>query len=318
MTTLLRDRSVAERKGRAMGTDAHVVVSGRCGEELADHGAHLLLDLERRWSRFDAFSDVSAMNARSGTWVKVSAETIDLVVRAITAWHLTGGRFDPTVLEGLRRLGYDRPFTDLAVAGESAADAGPLAGRDHPLATPGCAEVEVDLDRSAVRLPPGVGFDPGGIGKGLAADRITAELIRAGADGALVNLGGDVRVRGASPTDDAWVVTVVEPAWHRLPITTVALVDGAVTTSTTLRRRWTDGSGDERHHIVDAATGRPSAERSTDAVIATAIAADGWWAEAASTASIGRPAAHLANVETLRVTANGEQERSPGFARFER
>ena len=56
-------------------------------------------------------------------------------------------------------------------------------------------------------------------------------------------------------------------------------------TSTTLRRRWSAGTG-RRHHILDPRTGRPIDER---AVLSTVVAADGWWAEAVATALIVDP-----------------------------
>src|SRR5207245_497499 len=95
---------------------------------------------------------------------------------------------------------------------------------------PGAEDIEVT--DNMVRLPPGVGFDPGGIGKGLAADIVTDELMQAGADGACANLGGDVRVRGAGPTGAAWTVSVEHP-WSERSIIHLGLADGAVATSTT-------------------------------------------------------------------------------------
>ena len=50
----------------------------------------------------------------------------------------------------------------------------------------------------AVRLPLGVTIDLGGIGKGAAADEVSAGLLAAGVPGVtgvLVNLGGDLRAR---------------------------------------------------------------------------------------------------------------------------
>src|SRR4029078_51858 len=57
--------------------------------------------------------------------------------------------------------------------------------------------------REAVRLPAGTGFDPGGIGKGLAADIVVDEIRADGADGVCVNPGGDVRVDGPSPATNS-------------------------------------------------------------------------------------------------------------------
>ena len=76
-----------------------------------------------------------------------------------------------------------------------------------------------------MRIPAGVGFDPGGIGKGLAADLVADETMAGGALGVCVNMGGDLRVRGRSPDSESWTVAVE----HQLapePVVMVALSGG--------------------------------------------------------------------------------------------
>ena len=96
-----------------------------------------------------------------------------------------------------RRIGYGRRFATL----------------DRPVAAPapvrrhgGATDIDVDPDDRIVTLPAGARFDPGGIGKGLAADLVADELRSFGAAGVCVNVGGDLRVAGAAPgAGDAWV-----------------------------------------------------------------------------------------------------------------
>ena len=147
-----------------MGSDAHViVVGGPCG--LDEQARRRIDDLEQRWSRFRPDSEVSELNRRAGVPVRVSGETIELIERAVDAWLLSGGTFDPTVLGAVIRAGYDRSFDELGPA--------PPPGRS-PLGI-GLADIEIDGD--TVRLPAGTGFDPGGIGKGLAADIVVEEVL---------------------------------------------------------------------------------------------------------------------------------------------
>src|SRR4029077_21278987 len=103
---------------------------------------------------------------------------------------------------------------------------------------------------------------------------VVDELLAAGAGGACVNLGGDVRVAGASPRGGA-CTCATEHEWSTCPLVRAGLVDGAVATSTTLRRAW-HVDGEPRHHLIDPATGRPSA---TDLTAATVIAGEAWQAE---------------------------------------
>jgi thiamine biosynthesis lipoprotein len=249
-----------------MGTVAHVVVVGN--SSLVARAFARLDDLERRWSRFRPESEISRMNRHAGEHVVVSPETFLLVERAKQGWVHTGGLFDPTVLPALRAAGYDRDFR--AVRSHA-----PAIRTVDPGPSPGCEHVECDALLRAITVPPGVEVDPGGIGKGLAADLVTEELLDAGAHGALVNVGGDLRVRGEAPRGGAWDVAVHDPARPAREVARIALSDGAVATSSRAQRCWSTRTG-LMHHLIDPRTGRPGATRFATA---TAVAADGWWAE---------------------------------------
>jgi thiamine biosynthesis lipoprotein len=294
----------AESDFRAMGSDAHViVVGGHPG--LVKEAQGRIDDLERRWSRFLGDSETCELTRRAGHFVTVSPDTVLLVQRAIDAFRLTGGAFDPTVLGDLIRAGYDRSFDLLG--------ADPRPG--YSLLEIGAADITIDGSR--VRLPPGTGFDPGGIGKGLAADIVCAEMIDGGARGVCVNLGGDVRVRGAGPDGQAWTVGVEHP-WSDAPLALVGLAEGAVATSTTLRRRW-EIDGQSRQHLIDPQTGLPS---ETDVTLATVIAAEGWMAEVLAKAVVLAGSVHPFDLlggtgaEALAVDASGQIQSTPGLATY--
>jgi FAD:protein FMN transferase len=254
--------NVVARQWRVMGSDAEIIVVDGPSGSLA-HARHRLGDLERRWSRFVTSSDVSRMNRHTGRSVTVSADTRLLVATAIDAWRESGGAVNPTVLGAVVRAGYDASFDDLT---ERVAEPASL------LAMVACTDIAIDGE--TVTLPAGTGFDPGGIGKGLAADVVAIELREAGAAGVCVNVGGDLRVSGLGPTGGGWTIAIDTPLGDRT-IVDVGLGDGAVATSTTARRRWRI-AGRERHHLIDPATGRPS---TTDLVQATALSAECWLAE---------------------------------------
>ena len=205
-----------------------------------------------------------------------------MLARAVDAWHDTGGRYDPTVLAALEAAGYDRDFD--AVARTGGAD-----GPTGPGTAPGCGDVELDDLVRAVRLPLGVTIDLGGIGKGAAADEVSAGLLAAGVPGVtgvLVNLGGDLRARGDAPAPHGWVVDVDDPLrTGRAGL--LALGEGAVATSTRLRRTWTRGDR-SLHHLIDPRTGAPA-----DAGLAsvTVVAGEAWRAEVlAKAAFVAGPA----------------------------
>lgn len=293
-----------ELKFRAMGSDAHVVVVG--GPPNGAMQARARIDeLEQRWSRFIADSEISALNRNAGQLVKVSDDTRLLVERAIEAWRISGGSFDPTVLGSMIRAGYDRSFDTLGDA--------PSAGISALLL--GCTDIEVT--ERGVRLPAGTGFDPGGIGKGLAADLVADETIAAGADGVCVNLGGDLRVRGCAPEGNGWTVDIEHPSSSE-PFARVGIREGAVATSTTLRRQWTvDGA--PRHHLIDPATGLPS---DSDLTLACVITAQAWAAEVLAKAVLLRGSSHPFDLlggtgaQAVVIDSEGRIDATDGFAAY--
>jgi FAD:protein FMN transferase len=295
---------------RAMGTDVHVIVVGGDEHALVRRAQERIVELEHRWSRFLPASEISALNRHAGSFVSVSNDTRQLVTCALDAWRATGGLYDPTVLGALIRAGYDRSFDELARR--------PRSGTSE--LAQGAQGVEIRGNE--IRLRAGTGFDPGGIGKGLAADMVAEELRAAGADGACVNLGGDVRVFGQSPNqatggDAAWTVDVDMPSMTT-PVARVGIADGAVCTSTSLQRRWVVGD-EPRHHLIDPTTGEPS---TSTIVAATVVAASAWAAEVTAKALLLRGAPHHfdllapSGAEALVVHADGRVEQTFGLAAF--
>lgn len=243
-----------------MGTDCHVVVVGGGPVDL-DLARDRVEELESKWSRFRADSELSRVNTRPGRPVRVSAETVAVVAAALAAWHTTNGRFDPTVLDALEAAGYDRSFAD----GLDRPD-----GPGVPRPVPGCADIELDAIVGALTVPSGIRLDLGAIAKGFAADLVAAELIARSAAGALVNIGGDLRAIGTGPTGDGWTVAI-----DHVPGAAVVVSNGGLATSSTTRRRWRRG-GSDQHHVIDPATGRPAVigERTATVFAPTAARAE--------------------------------------------
>lgn len=276
-----------------MGSEAHVLLAGGGAEDLA-YARQRIASLEALWSRFLPDSEISRLNATGSQ--RVSVETLELVHLAVEGFEATDGLFDPTILDALIASGYDRTFDDLDPNG-------PRGTR--PIAVPGCDAITFDGDR--IVMQPGATFDPGGIGKGYAADLVCEELrARPGVRGACVNLGGDLRVAGAGPDEEPWVIEIEDP-FGRAPLGVVALEDGAIATTSRTRRRWRRG-GAEHHHVIDPRSG-VSADGGLASV--TVIAGDAWWAEVVAKAIFVGGAEHAgaitrgAAVESFVVADDG-------------
>lgn len=263
-----------------MGSEVDILVQVAGHEDvtvLLDRAVRRLERLELTWSRFLVDSELSRLN-RAGTPTVVGADTMQLVERCVDAWAGTGGRFDPTTGPALVAAGYDRTFDELVATDDRQLSA------TGPPSIPGCGGIGLVAELGVVHLPVGVSIDPGGIGKGLAADIVAGELVGSGADGALVSVGGDLRASGRAP-GGAWEVeldhgTAATNASGTGAVGRIGLAEGAIATSSILRRRWRS-SGGTAHHVIDPRTGRPTAGA---ALACTVIAGEAWWAEALATA----------------------------------
>lgn len=311
-----------ERIVQAMGTTAHLLVNGgRPG--LVERALDRVEELEARWSRFRPDSEVSRLNALPDVPVVVSPETYRLVERAIDGWRMTDGLFDPTLLRELRAAGYDRSFellgADSAVIARPVG-APPVPSRPEGATTRlGAGAIHLDPMVGTVRIDADVEFDPGGIGKGLAADLIVEELLASGATGAMVSLGGDLRAEGAAPEGSGWVVAVADPSDPDRVVATLALDCGAVASTWRTTRRWLASDGVTRHHLIDPRTGA-SAETGLAGV--TVVAGRGWEAEVLAKAAFlaGRagtaPLLGGRHAAALLVTDDGTTYESGDLASF--
>lgn len=313
-----------------MGSRAHIIVVGG-DEALLDQAVDRVEELESRWSRFRSDSEISELNRRAGEFCSVSTDTSLMVERAIELWRMTGASVDPLVLGAVVEAGYDRSFETLAEL-HSRASSNVLP---EPWTMIACTDIEVDRDSAdrdsadrnsvigqlsagpdRIRLPHGSRFDPGGIGKGLAADLIVSELLMAGAAGACVNLGGDLRVDGAAPQEGGWTIAIEHPI-TATPLFQIRIADGAIATSTILRRIWTM-NGEHRHHLIDPMTGQPSA---TDLVQASVVCGQAWVAEGLAKAILLHGSDHPFDllpdgIEAVAIHRNGQVIASDGMHRF--
>lgn len=241
-----------------MGSACRVVVEASdsgASHRLAGGAQRRVEELERRWSRFLEDSEVSRLNAAAGMPVVVSPETVQLIQTALAANAVTEGLFDPLLLRPLLAIGYDRSHEQLdEVGGVGSVAAGP---RQPAKARPPAASVvDLEPDTGLVWLPEDAAFDPGGLGKGLAADIAARQLVEAGAHWVVVELGGDIAVGGRSVEHWGAPIEVVDPRSGGLAAQLLVHA-GGVATSSRLRRRWVDDEGVERHHLLDPRTAAP-------------------------------------------------------------
>jgi len=226
-----------------------------------------LQELEKFWSRFDAHSDISRLNSAEGDTVEVSFDTALLLSYMAQAWSVTNGLYDPTLLRSMLENGYEKSLSGFGIT----------ALPESVLLKGDTSKISVTAKGGSweARLPKGTAVDPGGIGKGLAADIVAEELTRDARDGigVAVSVGGDVRVIGVPRSIG------VEHPYTRETIEHVMCADGAVATSGLWSKELRAGAS----HVIDP---RTLCTPQHSVVQVTVAAGTCVWAEALATACL--------------------------------
>lgn len=160
-------------------------------------------------------------------------------------------------------------------------------------------------------------LDVGAVAKGYTAQRICEKLRAAGADSALISIGGNVQTIGGKGNGSAWRVGVQSPDTskgqsylHVLKLQDLALVTSGI------YQRFYEVDGVRYHHIIDPATLMPREEFAS----VTILSPNGAEADALSTAVFNMSLEEgqeliesLENTEAFWVYEDGREVFSSGF-----
>jgi len=260
-----------------MGTIARVVViadSKKTGNLCIEKAFDAIEKIEGLMSYYKEDSEISRIN-RDGfkEAVTVSADTFYLIKRSIQFSELTKGAFDITV----------GPLKDLW---QNAADTNAVPTEqqlEQVRAKVGYEKIILNESDLSVRFAvEGMKLDLGGIAKGYAVDEAMEIIIRTGCQGAMVDLGGNIRCFGTTAKGEKDRLIGIQNPDVNSPnqnILTLKLTGQAVATSGNYRRFFQINGG--RHsHILNLTSGE-SAEELSSVTIITEQATD---ADALSTA----------------------------------
>jgi thiamine biosynthesis lipoprotein len=238
---------------RAMNSDIVLAAEGEASQvESGFVAAQNFIEVsEKRFTRFSEHSELSRLNRSSGNWFQASPDFFEVVKDAVFYFHKTNGLFDPSILPSLRNAGYIHTMDEIRRVGTA-----PQPARHLPVSVSTFASVELNETNSSIRLPADMQIDLGGIAKGWIAER-AARLLNQYASACAVNAGGDMFLIGYPHGQDCWEVALEDPRDPQIDITLLLLEEGAVATSSVVKRAWKQGDV-SRHHLIDPQTGEPA------------------------------------------------------------
>ena len=284
---------------KCMGCEVRIVVGVALSSDLVPPAEAVgdaeewLREFDASLSRFKPESELSCLNADERSEVPASALLCAAVSAGVWAAEQTDGLLDPTLVDQLEAAGYATSRADSEpVSIAEALSAAPPRQPAHPNPHSRWRELRVDMERNVISRPPGLRFDTGGIGKGLAADALARRL--EGYDRVAVDCAGDIRLGGPGLREAPFDVEVEHPLTGEVA-DVIRMAGGGVATSGLGSRLWRLDSGGFGHHLLDPATGLPAW---TGLISATALAPSALEAETLSKAALlggpPRPERYLA------------------------
>lgn len=247
--------SPVKLEGNIFGSFYQVTISDPLtqGEalELEDGIQTVLEDVDAAMSIYREDSELMAFNdAPPGDWQPLSDELIEVLAIGQAVAEQSDGAFDVTIggLVNLWSFGSEaRP--------EETPDADTLAER---LALIGPESVELDVEALQARRLRDVFVDLGGVAKGHATDRVADYLDQNEIGHYLVNLGGDLVVRGYRDGEaEPWKIGIEAPledrqeAQHILPLHDISVASSGD------YRNYFEEDGRRYSHTIDPRSGRP-------------------------------------------------------------
>jgi thiamine biosynthesis lipoprotein len=223
-------------------------------------------------NHYDPDSLISAFNGLAeDTPLEVDWDFAYVLTAALALGEVTQGAYDVTV----------SPLTNLWGFGPAGPTRFPAeTAVSSALGRVGVGHLNWQPDvRLLTKLTPGVALDFSSIAKGYAVDLAADTLDELGVVHYMLEVGGEVRVRGVSPRGDAWRIAIErpEPGLRRSVQVALSLVDTGVATSGDYRNFF-EHEGVRYSHLIDPRDGYPVQHDviSVTVVHGSAMMADAW------------------------------------------
>jgi thiamine biosynthesis lipoprotein len=318
------EQGKATLHGPTMGSTFTVVLAGSdfdlegLGQLQTAIDAELqAIDAEMSTYRED--SELSRFNSSAANEdFPASEHLLEVIALSKQVSEQSGGAFDVTVapLVSLWGFGPNKSRELRVPSDDELARARAVVGND-----------KLEIDRGHLRKTvAGLRVDLSAIAPGHAADRVSALLDAAGWTNYMVEIGGEVRVRGSNPRGEPWKVGIERPTsdatGSRAVHSVVGVRDVSVATSGDYRNYW-EHDGVRYSHTIDPRTGRPISHGLASVTVVhpeSAALADAWATALnvlgpdeglALAGRIGLPAYFL-----VRTEAGFETRSTPAFAAY--
>ncbi len=212
----------------------------------------ILDEINRSMSTYLEDSELSRINRNPSTeWIAVSGDLWAVLKEADRISRLSQGAFDITI----------GPLVNLWGFGprENSGDIIPDETKiKQVLESTGFRKIEFHPDERKIRKQlASVYMDLSAIAKGYAVDRIAVYLDSQGFENYMIEIGGEIRVRGRPTVDRGWRVGIEKPVAGRRAIQEILEIEDLGMATSGDYRNFIEVDGIRYSHTIDPLSGRP-------------------------------------------------------------
>jgi thiamine biosynthesis lipoprotein len=257
-------------QGLTMGTSFSVkVINADAKVKNLEQGTtELLNEINGTMSTYLVDSELSKINQnKNSVWISVSTELMTVLQLATDVSEMSGGAFDATVGPVVNLWGFGPSKGQLKEP-----DVGLISAL---MAHVGYKKLILDVEASRIKkLDPALYIDLSGIAKGYAVDKVAEFLSEQGVNNYLVEIGGEIRVKGRNKDNLLWHLAIEKPvAGERNVQQVIELTNEAIATSGDYRNYFETDDGKRFSHTISPVTGYPITNRVASVSVITSSAA---------------------------------------------
>lgn len=255
------DPVIIKFSGPIMGTQYHVSVVENQGFSLDEAGQQALakgikdalVDVDLKMSTYKKQSELSRFNqSDAGDWFTVSRETAVVVQEALQIADQSQGAFDPTIGPLVNLWGFGPDLKPDQVPSTVELELAYERVGYHAVQVRG-----EDTDAPALRKDKAVYLDLSAIAKGYGVDQVARYLDAQGYHNYLVEVGGELQLKGRKPDGTPWLIAIEKPSDAGQVVQEVLKISDIAVATSGGYRNYFEANGVRFSHTIDPKTGKP-------------------------------------------------------------
>jgi thiamine biosynthesis lipoprotein len=258
-------------EGFAQGTSYQITYYAESAIISSSSINQLFSELDSSLSIYKPYSLINQFN-NSANGLIMDDHLFKVVLRSMKIWKESEGVFDISILPIVEAWGFGAKKHSIEPSNTEIARALSCSGSD---------KIRIE-GKQLIKTIPCLKIDVNGIAQGYSVDVIAKHLESKGVQNYLIEIGGEIRVKGRKqPGNQLMRIGIEQPAEMRInePIIqkVIELQGGAITTSGNYRKFIQNGSK-KLSHLIDPKTGRPIENKMISVTVKTkdAMSADGY------------------------------------------